>query len=180
MALDRETVGTRYATALFDLATEEKTLDSIYEEVVALQQVFTTNDTLGEVLSGAILTSDQKKPLLAALKKDASKTVANLLQMVFDYGRMAEMPNILADYIQLYDQKRGLVHAKVTSAVPLSADQKDALAQQFATRIGANNVELDNVVDDSIIGGVIVKSNDLIIDGSIRTRLMHVRQLLLG
>ncbi|MFC6171249.1 ATP synthase F1 subunit delta [Loigolactobacillus jiayinensis] len=180
MALDKYTIGQRYGTALFDLATEQETVDNVYVDVMALQQVFADAPTLASVLTNATLTLDQKQPILASLQQGASASVKNLIQMVFDYGRMNEMPFILAAFVQRYDQVNGIIHAKVTSAVTLSDTQQTALATQLATRFGAKKVTIDNAVDATVIGGVIVEANNMVIDGSIRSKLAQVRQLLLG
>ncbi|MFL2029561.1 ATP synthase F1 subunit delta [Loigolactobacillus zhaoyuanensis] len=180
MALDKYTIGQRYGTALFDLATEQGTIDTVYTDVVALQQVFADAPTLADVLTNATLTLEQKQPILANLQQDASTSVKNLIQMVFDYGRMNDMPFILAAFVQHYDQVNGIVHAKVTSAVPLTAEQQQALATKLAARLGAKQVEIQNTVDAAVIGGVIVEANNLVIDGSIRRKVAQVRQLLLG
>ncbi|MFD0897686.1 ATP synthase F1 subunit delta [Loigolactobacillus binensis] len=180
MALDKYTIGQRYGTALFDLATEQGTVDTVFADVMALQQVFADTPTLGSVLTNATLTLEQKQPILTSLQQGATVSVKNLLQMVFDYGRMNEMPFILAAFVQRYDQVNGIVHAKVTSAVPLTSEQQQALSTQLATRLGAKQIEIKNTVDETVIGGLIVEANNLVIDGSIRKRLAQVQQLLLG
>lgn len=180
MALDKYTIGQRYGTALFDLATEQGTIDAVYADVAALQQVFADTPTLAATLTNATLTLEQKQPILTSLQQGATDSVKNLIQMVFDYGRMNEMPFILAAFMQRYDQVNGIVHAKVTTAVALTTEQQQALSTQLATRLGAKQITIDNTVDEAVIGGVIVEANNLVIDGSIRSKLAQVRQLLLG
>jgi F-type H+-transporting ATPase subunit delta len=179
MALDKATIGTRYATALFQLAQEQQQLETVYADVVALQQVLTATPTLTQVLADPTLAQAQKTALLTTLKQQAVPLIQNLIQMVFDYGRTTELPIILADFVKLYDHSKGIAHATVTTAVPLADDQKQKLADQFAVRIGAQQLTLAEKVDPAIIGGVIMQADDLIVDGSVRRGLATVKQLLL-
>lgn len=180
MALDKYMIGQRYGTALFDLAAEQGTVDAVYADVLALQKIFAQAPAIGAVLSNVTLATQRKQAILANLKQGASPSVKNLLQMVFDYGRMNQMPFILSAFMHQYDLANGIVHAKVTSAVALSQQQQDTLAAQLATRLGVKQIKIQNVVDASIVGGVIVEANNAIIDGSIRKKLEKMRQLLLN
>lgn len=180
MALDKYMIGQRYGTALFDLATEQDTVSTVYADVAALQKIFAQTPAVGAALTNVTLSKSQKQAILANLKQGASASVQNLIQMVFDYGRMQEMPDILAVFMHQYDLANGIVRAEVTSAVALTEAQQESLATQLATRLGVKQVKIKNNIDKTIIGGAIVKANNLIIDGSVQKKLLEVRQLLLG
>nr|SFZ87811.1 ATP synthase delta chain [Loigolactobacillus rennini] len=180
MALDKYMIGQRYGTALFDLATEQDTVSTVYADVAALQKIFAQTPAVGAALTNVTLSKLQKQAILANLKQGASASVQNLIQMVFDYGRMQEMPDILAAFMYQYDLANGIVRAEVTSAVALTEAQQESLAIQLATRLGVKQVKIKNNIDKTIIGGAIVKANNLIIDGSVQKKLLEVRQLLLG
>ncbi|WP_057873757.1 ATP synthase F1 subunit delta [Loigolactobacillus rennini] len=180
MALDKYMIGQRYGTALFDLATEQDTVSTVYADVAALQKIFAQTPAVGAALTNVTLSKSQKQAILANLKQGASASVQNLIQMVFDYGRMQEMPDILAAFMHQYDLANGIVRAEVTSAVALTEAQQESLATQLATRLGVKQVKIKNNIDKTIIGGAIVKANNLIIDGSVQKKLLEVRQLLLG
>ncbi|KRM98593.1 F0F1 ATP synthase subunit delta [Loigolactobacillus rennini DSM 20253] len=173
-------IGQRYGTALFDLATEQDTVSTVYADVAALQKIFAQTPAVGAALTNVTLSKSQKQAILANLKQGASASVQNLIQMVFDYGRMQEMPDILAAFMHQYDLANGIVRAEVTSAVALTEAQQESLATQLATRLGVKQVKIKNNIDKTIIGGAIVKANNLIIDGSVQKKLLEVRQLLLG
>ena len=91
MSLDLQTVANRYARAMFELAQEQDQLASVHQELMALRDVFNENPRLAPMLSGIKLSLAQKESLLQALKEGVSQPVANLIQMVFDYGRMNAM-----------------------------------------------------------------------------------------
>ncbi|MEJ1299252.1 ATP synthase F1 subunit delta [Latilactobacillus sakei] len=82
-------------------------------------------------------------------------------------------------YEDLYDQHKGIAHAKVTSAVALDDDQLAKISQSFAKREGLNEVLIESVVDPDIIGGIVLESNHKVIDGSVKHGLDQIKSLLL-
>lgn len=172
------TIANRYAKALFELVVEQDQLDETFEELVQLRQVFQTNDSLAPVLTGAELSLFEKQSLIQVLTNGASTVVANLIKMVFDYGRMDDMVAIIDEFERRYDSRKQRVHAKVVTAVKLDATQKNQLVQTFAKRIGAKHVLIDEQVDPSILGGVIVSANNETLDGSLSSKIEQIRRLL--
>lgn len=179
MSLDKMTIVKRYAKALFELVVEQDQLDATLEELTQLREVFKANDGLTSVLTGAELSLQEKQSLIQALTHGASPYVTNLIQMVFDYGRMNEMVAIIDEFERRYDSKIGRVHAEVVSAVELDDSQTEKLTSQLASRVHAKEVVVSKRIDDSIIGGVIVRTDKEILDGSISSRIEKVRRLLL-
>ncbi|WP_416353051.1 ATP synthase F1 subunit delta [Agrilactobacillus fermenti] len=180
MALDKYTVGRRYAKALFELSDEHGNLEATYQELLAIRQIFTENDDLGQILTDTRLNLLEKKPILDALKQHFSPQMQTFLQMVFDYKRMDDILFMVDYFEKMYDEKNKTVLATVTTTVPLTDDQQQRLSDRLKTRFDANSVEITNVVDTSIMGGVIVRTEDKVIDGSIKTRLQKMRALLLN
>ncbi len=180
MKLDKKTVARRYSRALFELVEEAGQLDPTYQELLALRQVITANPRLVSSLMGVQLTAAQKKPLVDALKKDAFQPVANLVQMVFDYGRMNDLVAIIDEFERRYDAHYQRVHADVVTAVQLDDSRKKELSSALAKRFGASEVILSESVDPSILGGVIVKTASQTLDGSVRTKIEQIRRLLVN
>ncbi len=114
------------------------------------------------------------------MKKDSSQLVSNLIQMVFDYGRMDEMVAIIDEFETQYDQAHKRVHADVVSAVQLDENRRTKLSNALAQRLGANDVDLNLTVDPEIIGGLIVKVGSQTLDGSLKTKLDQMRRLLMN
>ena len=156
MSLDKKTVADRYAKALFELVDADNELDQTYQELIALRQVFEDNEGLDAALAGVQLSLDEKKSLIKDLQQGASKYVANLIQMVFDYGRIDCMVAIIDEFERRYDRKMKRMHADVTTAIQLDKQQEDQLKANLAKRFGANEVTLTKHVDPEILGGVIV------------------------
>lgn len=178
MSLDKKTVANRYAKAIFELAEENGQLDQTYQELSALRQVFEENGSLAALLSGVDLSLAEKKSLIDALKKDASPFVSNLIQMVFDYGRMDDLVAIIDEFERRYDRKMKRMHADVTTAIQLDKQQEDQLKANLAKRFGANEVTLTKHVDPEILGGVIVHVDNKTLDGSLSSKIKQIRRLL--
>lgn len=178
MSLDKKTVANRYAKAIFELAEENGQLDQTYQELSALRQVFEENDSLAALLSGVDLSLAEKKSLIDALKKDASPFVSNLIQMVFDYGRMDDLVAIIDEFERRYDAFNKRIHAEVITAVQLDTKQRDQLKAGLAKRLSVNEIVLHETVDPSILGGVIIRANNETLDGSLSSKIEQIRRLL--
>lgn len=178
MSLDKKTVANRYAKAIFELAEENGQLDQTYQELSALRQVFEENDSLAALLSGVDLSLAEKKSLIDALKKDASPFVSNLIQMVFDYGRMDDLVAIIDEFERRYDAFNKRIHAEVITAVQLDTKQRDQLKAGLAKHLSANEIVLHETVDPSILGGVIIRANNETLDGSLSSKIEQIRRLL--
>lgn len=178
MSLDKKTVANRYAKAIFELAEENGQLDQTYQELSALRQVFEENDSLAALLSGVDLSLAEKKSLIDALKKDASPFVSNLIQMVFDYGRMDDLVAIIDEFERRYDAFNKRIHTEVITAVQLDTKQRDQLKAGLAKRLSANEIVLHETVDPSILGGVIIRANNETLDGSLSSKIEQIRRLL--
>lgn len=178
MKLDKNTVAKRYGKALFELATEQDQVDSVYQELLKLRRIFTEVADLGNILSDNRLDLNEKRAIMDNLAKNFDGIVYNALEVIFQYGRMYDLELIIDEFERRYDEARSVLEVTVTTAVPLKDDQKQELAAKVAQQFGSETANLNEVVDASIVGGVIVESNHRVIDGSIRTRLENLRKSL--
>ncbi|GAX00198.1 ATP synthase F1 subunit delta [Secundilactobacillus mixtipabuli] len=179
MSLDKVTVAKRYSKALFELLSSNGQLDAAYGELKQLRKVFQDNPQLGSALTDNSLALAKREALVKPLLDSTEGTIHNLVQMVYDYGRMDAMVEIIDQFQKLYDELNQTVYADVTTAVALDDTQLDALKSGYAKRVGAKQVILTSKVDTSIIGGVIIQSAGTIFDGSIKTKIRRMRQALL-
>lgn len=176
--LDQKTVANRYARAIFELAQEDGQLDQTYQELVSVRQVFLDNPSLVPLLAGVDLGIKEKQALVDQVKEGASKYVANLLQMAFDYRRMSDMVAIVDEFERRYDEKHKRVHAEVVTAVQLDETRRNQLRDNLAARLGAQEIVLNEKVDPTILGGVVVKTANQTLDGSIKTKIEQIRRLI--
>lgn len=176
MALDQATVASRYAIALFEL-THDQNLDAdTLAELIAIRTVLQDNPELIKAIESERVSEKDKLGLVKTLSSEASPLVRNLLQMTFDYRRFAILPAIITAYEAKVNKVEGKIFADVISAIALTDEQATRLADQLAARFNAKEVKLNQVVDESVIGGVIVHANDQILDGSLATKLAAIRR----
>ncbi|MCI1985391.1 MAG: F0F1 ATP synthase subunit delta [Lactobacillus sp.] len=180
MALTNAVVAPRYARALFEAAQDTDQLDNVHTELDALREILTQNAGLLPTLTAVTVSQENKQALVDTLKQGASSLVANLVQVSFEYGRIAALPAIIADFEQRYADSIGQLDATITTAVELNATQQQALSQAIAARFGAKQVQLTTTIDPSVLGGVMVQTRTAVIDGTVRTRLAKLRAQLLA
>lgn len=180
MALTNAVVAPRYGAALYALASETNQVELINEELQQLKAVCDATPQLLAALDAPELKPAVKQSLIDVLKKDASKTVANLVQMLFDYGRIAALPAVADDFDQQAQAAAGIVNGTIVSAVPLTQQQEAQLSTAIATKLSAKEAHLTSVVDPSVIGGVRVEAANRIIDGTVKNRIAQIRAALLA
>ncbi|ANZ58371.1 F0F1 ATP synthase subunit delta [Fructilactobacillus lindneri] len=180
MSLSKLDVAKNYSKALYEALENENSIDKGKADLDAIKIVFDNDPELAAALNGVSLDTQQKETLLNPLIDGAtSEYVRNLINMLFDYGRISDLVAVIDEFDKLYNQKNGIVKAEAVTAVPLDEDEKSKLAQSLGKRINAKKVELSTKINPDIIGGVILKSSDVVYDGSIRTKIEQVKRLLL-
>jgi F-type H+-transporting ATPase subunit delta len=168
----------RYAQAVFDLAKDSNTLDQWLADLKAVSAVFGSHGAASTLQDPGVKQEDQRRIIneqLAALK--TQPMVVNLLYMLVQRQRLALLPRIVESYQQLYNKAKGIVVADVTSAVPLDeALQKRVVAE--LSKITGKTIELRVHQDPSILGGLITRIGDELIDASVFARLAELGQRL--
>lgn len=171
-------VAGRYALALYDLANQQKALDTVAGDLAQLRGMIDESGELKRLLASRILQREAKTAALTALAERAalSTLVKNFLGVLGRNGRLPALPQVITAYTKVLAEKRGEVTATVTVAQALSDDQIAGLKANLKRATGMNNVALDIWIDPAIIGGLVVKIGSRRIDGSLRTKL-HKLQL---
>ena len=166
----------RYATALFDLASEAGTLDQTEADLKALGAALEESPELGNLMRDAIYTRDQQSTSMSAIgdKMGLSQLVKNVIGLMAAKRRLFAVPELIRVFEALMAEHRGEVTAEVTAARPMSDAQSNALVEQIKSATG-REVKLNVAVDESIIGGLIVKVGSKMIDSSIRSRLTNLQ-----
>lgn len=169
-------VGSRYAEALYAIAEREKSVDAIEQELIAVDAVVRENRDLQKVLYHPRITSEDKKSLLSELLSGkVSQVTMEFLNLLVDRQREQFLSDIVDYYINLANKARNITEARISSAIELTAEEKKAMAA-LLDKITGKKVETSFSVDPSLIGGVVVRIGDRVIDGSIRTRLATLRE----
>jgi F-type H+-transporting ATPase subunit delta len=167
-----------YAQALFAVAEAEGILDEVTEELFRFTRTVEQHPELRQALTDPGLPAERKRAVLEDLLGDrANRHTVNLLEFIVEQGRARELEAIVSELIELAAERRRHVVAEVRTAVPLDADRRERLAGALSEATG-KDVELKVIVDESVVGGVVARVGDQVIDGSIRRRLELARESL--
>jgi F-type H+-transporting ATPase subunit delta len=169
-----------YARAVLDLATEAKSAQPMSEELHALRQIIEKVPQFGQVLDDpAIGVAERAKLIHTTFDGRVSKLLLNVLGLLNEKGRLGLLASISVAYDELLDEQMGKMDVQITVPQPLEPKQLDKLGQQISD-VMKRQATLQQKVDESIIGGLIVRVQDRLFDGSIRTQLTSIRQRLLA
>jgi F-type H+-transporting ATPase subunit delta len=173
-----EVAAKRYAQAAFDIARERDELDRWVEELRAIADLAAQPGVV-EVLASSRVPFEVKERLLRSGLADVSPLALNLARLLVQKGRIALAEQVWDEYQRLLDEHRGRAQALVLTAVPLSGDEERAVAQRLRELTG-KEIVLERRVDPEIMGGLVARVGDRLIDGSTRTRLLELRRRLAG
>lgn len=169
-----------YAEALFRIVQAEGELERVEDELYRFGKLLEQHHELKQALSDASIDRDQRTKVLDDLLADkVSPHTLSLLTFVVEQGRARQLPQILEQLAELAAEARESVVAEVRSAVPLDDNQRRDLAGALSKATG-KKVEIKALVDPSIIGGVVAKVGDTVIDGSVRHRLEQLKEQVRG
>ena len=171
----------RYATALFELARDERQLEAVGASLATLRQTLRDSEDFRELTSSPLVSREQATGAVAAtaeaMRLDPITT--NFIGVLAQNRRLGQLGNVIRAFTMLAANHRGETTAEVTSAHPLSDDQVAALKGNLKNRLG-RDVSVDLTVDPAILGGLVVKVGSQMIDGSIRTKLNSLAQVMKG
>ncbi|EOC99449.1 F0F1 ATP synthase subunit delta [Caldisalinibacter kiritimatiensis] len=169
-------VGKRYAEALFEVALEYDKLEEYKQEIIEVSKVFESEPKLKTIFEHPKLTKNEKKDIINSLfKGKISQEILNLLYIVVDKGRERYLSYIKDEYVALSNEKLGIIEAKAVTAVPMTEEEKSKLQDNLSNKFG-KRVILENIVNEEIIGGVLVKIEDKVIDNSIKGQLDNIEK----
>jgi len=165
-------IAARYATAVFDLAKEGKKLKALETDVASLEAAIADSADLRTLLSSPLYSREEQGAAIAAVAKKmkVSPTVANVMSLMASKRRLFVLPQLLKTLRERLAEERGEVTAEVTTAKALTKAQSDKLAKTLKAQVG-KAVTIQETVDESIIGGLIVKVGSKMIDTSIASQL---------
>ena len=169
----------RYAEALIGVGIEHNSIQQFQNELIHINDVIDTNSELKKFLNNPIMNSVNKKAVIEKLlNKKANVNTVNFLKLLIDKDRIKFLPEITSHYTILADEIKKCLNIKVVTVAEISKEQLNEIGEKFKTKYRSSDVTINHVVDSSIIGGVIVKIGDKMIDGSIRGKLDNMLSLL--
>lgn len=168
-------VARRYARALFDLGVAKGNFEALGQDLANLAQLYAESRELRQTLENPVFKASQKRKIVESVlpRVAQNQVVRNFALLLVDRGRINVLPMIARAYQEMTDKQLGQVRATVTSAKPLDALTESEIQRALERRTG-KKVLMKSEVDPSLIGGVVARVGDLVLDGSLRTRLASV------
>jgi F-type H+-transporting ATPase subunit delta len=170
-----EEIAQVYSRALFEVAKENGKLDVVREQLGQFADALDQNRDLAVFFFSPYFSTEEKKDGLRRTVEGADPTVLNFLETLLERHRMPAVFRIRAEYVRLWDEENKLLPVEVTSAVDLD----EATVKNLGDRIGqqtGQRVELTSKVDPSILGGIVLRVGNQILDASIKHRLDQLRK----
>jgi F-type H+-transporting ATPase subunit delta len=182
---EASTVARPYAKALFDLANAERQLPAWSRALGAAAAVVADADAK-RALANPALNERQRAELVASVATAiagaellATEPGKNLLKLLAENDRLTALPEIAAQFDELKAEAENKVNVTVTSATPVDGALADRIKTALERKLG-RAVELTLAVDAALIGGAIIQADDMVIDGSVRTRLQRLTEAIVG
>ncbi|MBP0902832.1 ATP synthase F1 subunit delta [Mariniflexile gromovii] len=165
----------RYAKAVLSLASDRKTADAVNADMKLIASTIAESKDLNDALQSPVISASVKKAVLLEVFKKADKTTLSLIDTLVTNNRIAILGDVASKYTQLFDESKGIQVATVTTAIPLT----DALKQKVlakAKELTGKDIEVKSIVDESILGGFILRVGDIQYNASIANQLSKLKR----
>ena len=177
MPAPRDVAGRRYALAIMEIAKAEGNLDAWLEVADALEAL-TAETRFVDALQADGMTDEKFAGIVRRVMPTATEKQLNVFRLLRRKGRLSLGPSIASYLRELADEERGVLRAVVTTAVELDPQRLEAVRRRIVSTTGQAQVELEARVDPSILGGMVIRIGDQLLDGSTRARLQELRSTL--
>ena len=165
-------VSKTYGDALFELAVTENLTDSLLEEIQMVQTVLKENEDFEKILMHPEISKSEKIQVIEnVFKGQTSDALTGLLRIVVTKGRYKDLPDIFAYFIARVKEYKKIGVAVVTSAILLGDEQKQKIEKKLLDTTHYETMEIDYKVDESLIGGLMIRIGDRVVDSTIKSKL---------
>jgi ATP synthase F1 delta subunit len=170
-----EEIAEVYARSLFEVASEQDKLETVKEQLGQFADALGANREVAVFFFSPYFSAEEKKSALHRAVEGADPAFMNFLEALIERHRMPAIFRIRTDFNVLYDKTNKLLPVQLTSAVELDAGLVESLGKRIGEQTG-NEIELSSKVDPEILGGIILRVGNFILDASIKTRLEQLRR----
>ncbi len=168
-------VGARYAKAIYALAEEDKSIDKIYEELNSVMEIYEFDKEFRNFVDHPLVKRSEKREFVAKIfSENFGENTLNILEYLVEKNRLSYIRSIVAEYLKIYYAKNSIVEAEATFAIEPSTDQVEKLLGKLEKRTN-KKVKLKTRVDKTILGGIVIRIEDEIIDASVKRELEAFR-----
>lgn len=173
-------VSKTYGSALFEVAMENQTLDTTLEEVLFVKQTFLENEELGRLLLHPNIEKEEKIKVIESIYKGkVSDEITGLMTMLVTKGHLKDFVPVFDYVIQAIKEEKGIGVAYISSAVELNKEQKGKIEQKLLETTRYQKIEGVYQVDQALIGGLVIRIQDTIVDSSLKTQIANLSKTLL-
>lgn len=171
-------VANRYAEALFQIGEEENLTDIMYQELSDVVNLIKVNQDFFSVLKSPVISKKEKISLIDNIfENKININIKNFLKILIEQDRISFILDISDSYKELLNEKNNILEGFVISAIPMKKEEIKELEEKLSKKYN-KNVTLENKVDKSILGGVLVRLGNEEIDGTVKTRLDKMKEQL--
>lgn len=168
----------RYANALFEVAKENQQLEIVERDLhLIVDTIFSDQAIISFLNHPQIEAGEKKKVITKSFAENVTQIFMNLMFLLIDSHRQNELPAILEEYTKIANEDRGIIGVEVRTIDELGEDEKGKLAKALAKEFN-KEIILNNIVDASIVGGVVINIGDKVYDGSIKTKLNVMKRMI--
>jgi len=169
-----------YGDALFELAVEEDKIDDLLEEIGQLRKILAENEDFGKLMNHPKIIKEEKIEVAKnVFEGRISEELLGFLTIVISKGRYKEIDRILEYFVDRVKEYKGIGVASVTTAVPLKEEQRKKIEQKLLDTTKYKSMEIHYGLDKSLIGGMVIRIGDRVVDSSVSTKLNELQRSLL-
>lgn len=174
-------VSSTYGDALFELAVEENCVDAFWQEIIGVKKTLRMNEDFMRLLNHPGIIKEEKLDLISRIfSGQVSEEIVGFLRIIVIKNHEKEIPGILDAFIHRVREYKGIGTVHVTSAVPLDDSQKKELTDKLIATTRYTAFDVDYQVDPSLLGGMVIRIGERIVDSSLKTQLQNVRRQLVS
>lgn len=171
----------RYAKSLLDLAIEQKQIDAVYADMKFLLSVTDTNPDFVSILKSPVIASDKKIKIIESITTGRVSELTSLfIRLLMRKTRESNLPQIVKAFIEQYNVINNIHPVKITTAVAMSNELRSAVIEKIKTNPQLQNIELEEIVKEELIGGFKLEIGDTLVDASISRDLHDVKKQFLS
>ncbi|MBT8309548.1 MAG: ATP synthase F1 subunit delta [Flavobacteriaceae bacterium] len=166
----------RYAKAVLDLAVDQKSADSVNDDMKLIADTISANKDLDNMLQSPVVRSAVKKSALTEIFKSSDSITIGLIDALIANKRLNLLGLVASEFTVLYDRLKETQVAKVTTAVPLTDELRTKVLNKVKELTGSKDVTLENIIDEDILGGFILRVGDIQYNASVADKLDKLKR----
>lgn len=168
-------VSKTYGDALFAVAKESNRIDEFFEEVQGLLEVIESSNDLNQLMDSPKIVKEEKEKIIeTAFENRVSKEIIGLMRLLIAKDHYGDMPSVLEHFIALVKEEKKIGIAYVTTAVKLDGGQKQEVEKKLLETTKYTSFEMHYTCDETLIGGMVIRIGDRVVDSSIKTKLYEL------